>query len=277
MCYNTAMSVLPVSTTDNSKRAREAAADEAVGGVAGDGAVGGAARESVGGVAGDGGVGGAAETARPGLRDGVRAGLPFVLPTLAIGMSFGVLAEPVMGAFAAIVMSVLVFGGAAQFASVSLLAAGGSLASAVSAGLLINTRFLPMGLAVAPNLKGGPLRRAAEGQTVIDASWALANRGDGTFDRVLMMGATLPQALAWWIGTAIGALGGALLGDPAALGLDAVFPAFYLALLAEEVRDRSMLSSALLAAAIALVLVPFAPPGIPVVVASAAALLGLRK
>jgi 4-azaleucine resistance transporter AzlC len=213
----------------------------------------------------------------PRLIDGVKAGLPFVLPTLAIGMSFGVLAEPVMGAFAAIAMSVLVFGGAAQFASVSIMAAGGSLASAVSAGLLINTRFLPMGLAVAPNLKGGPLRRAAEGQTIVDASWALANRGDGTFDRLLMMGATIPQAAAWWLGTAIGVLGGSLIGDPATFGLDAMFPAFYLALLAEEMHDRSMLSSALLGAAIALVLVPFAPPGIPVVAASAAALLGLRR
>ena len=211
------------------------------------------------------------------LRDGVIAGLPFVLPTFAIGVSFGVLAEPVMGAFAAIAMSILVFGGAAQFASVSILAAGGSLASAVSAGLLINTRFLPMGLAVAPSLRGGPLRRAAEAQTMVDASWALANRGDGTFDRETMMGATIPQAAAWWIGTAVGALGGALLGDPEALGLDAMFPAFYLALLAEELGDRSMLSSAVLGAAIAIILVPFAPPGIPVVAASAAALLGLRS
>ncbi|HWM11461.1 MAG TPA: AzlC family ABC transporter permease [Solirubrobacteraceae bacterium] len=211
------------------------------------------------------------------LKDGIKAGLPFVLPTLAIGMSFGVLAEPLMGAWAAIAMSILVFSGAAQFASVSILVAGGSLFSAVSAGLLINTRFLPMGLAVAPTLKGGPLRRAAEGQTMIDASWALANRGDGTFDREIMMGATFPQAAAWWIGTAIGAFGGALVGDPAALGLDAMFPAFYLALLAEELRDRSMLSSALLGAAIAIVLIPFAPPGIPVVAASAAALLGLRR
>jgi len=211
------------------------------------------------------------------LMDGIRAALPFVLPTLAIGMSFGVLAEPVMGAWTAIAMSILVFGGAAQFASVSILAAGGGLASAVSAGLLINARFLPMGLAVAPALKGGPLRRAAEGQTLVDASWAIANRGDGTFDRLKMMGATIPQAAAWWAGTAIGAFAGAMLGDPEALGLDAVFPAFYLALLAEEMRDRTMFASALLGGAIALVLIPFTPPGIPVVAASLAALLGVRS
>jgi 4-azaleucine resistance transporter AzlC len=214
---------------------------------------------------------------RTGVRSGVTAGIAFALPTFALGASFGVLAEPVMGAPAAIVMSLVVFAGAAQFAALSVLAAGGALASAVCAGLLINARFLPMGLAVAPALHGGPLQRAAEGQGMIDASWALANRGDGTFDRELMLGASIPQALCWWAGTAVGALGGAALGDPQALGLDAMFPAFYLALLAEEIGDRSALSSALLGAAIALVLVPFTPPGIPVVAAAAGALLGLRR
>jgi predicted branched-subunit amino acid permease len=92
-----------------------------------------------------------------------------------------------------------------------------------------------------------------------------------------MLGAAIPQAACWWSGTAIGALGGALIGDPAALGLDAMFPAFYLALLVGEMDLRTTLPSALLGAAIALFLVPFAPPGIPVVAASAAALLGLRR
>jgi 4-azaleucine resistance transporter AzlC len=213
----------------------------------------------------------------PRMRRGFKAGLAFTIPTLALGASFGVLAEPEMGATAAILMSVLVFAGAAQFASVTVLAAGGSVASAVSAGLLINARFLPMGLALAPALRGGPLRRAAEGQAMVDASWAIAQRGDGRFDREMMLGATIPQAACWWAGTAIGALGGSLIGDPQALGLDAMFPAFYLALLVGEMDLRTTLPSALLGAAIALALVPFAPPGIPVVAASLAALLGLRR
>jgi 4-azaleucine resistance transporter AzlC len=210
-----------------------------------------------------------------GMRQGIKAGLVFAVPTFALGASFGVLAEPVMGATAAILMSIFVFAGAAQFGSVTVLAAGGGVASAVTAGLLINGRFLPMGLALAPALSGGPLRRAAEAQAMVDASWALANRGDGRFDRELMLGATIPQALCWWTGTALGALGGSLLGDPQTLGLDAMFPAFYLALLVGEMDLRSTFPSALLGAAIALALVPFAPPGIPVIAASVAALLGL--
>jgi 4-azaleucine resistance transporter AzlC len=211
------------------------------------------------------------------MKDGFKAGLAFTIPTFALGASFGVLAQPVMGSTAAIVMSVVVFGGAAQFASVTVLAASGGVASAVSAGLLINGRFLPMGLALAPALRGGRLRRAVEGQAMVDASWALANRGDGRFDREVMIGATIPQAAAWWTGTAVGALGGSLIGDPQALGLDAMFPAFYLALLVSELDLRRTLPSALLGAVIALALVPFAPPGIPIVAASAAALLGLRE
>jgi 4-azaleucine resistance transporter AzlC len=209
------------------------------------------------------------------MRQGFKAGLAFAVPTFALGASFGVLAEPQMGATAAIAMSILVFAGAAQFASVTVLAAGGGIASAVTAGLLINARFLPMGLALAPALRGGPLRRAAEGQAMVDASWALANQGDGRFDRDLMIGATIPQAACWWAGTALGALGGSLLGDPQTLGLDAMFPAFYLALLVGEMDLRRTFPSALLGAAIALCLVPFTPPGIPVIAASAAALLGL--
>ena len=90
-----------------------------------------------------------------------------------------------------------------------------------------------------------------------------------------MIGATIPQGVGWIAGTAIGVLGGNLIGDPERLGLDVIFPAFFLALLAEELRNRREVAVALIASALALALVPFAPPGVPVIAASAAALLGL--
>jgi branched chain amino acid efflux pump len=211
------------------------------------------------------------------LRAGIRAGLPFALATFVLGASFGVLAEPVMGAVAPIVMSIIVFAGAAQFAALSVLAVGGGAAAAVAAGLLLNARFLPMGFAIGPSLRGRPLRRAAQGQALVDASFALASRGDGTFDRGVLIGSTLPQAAAWISGTVVGVLGGAALADPGRFGLDAVFPAFYLALLVEEVRSRRALTAALLGAAIALALLPSAPPGVPVIAGAAAALVGLRR
>jgi len=183
----------------------------------------------------------------------------------------------VIGAAAAIAMSFIVYAGSAQFTAVSTLAAGGTAGASVIAGLLMNARFLPMGIAAAPSLKGGRLRRAAEGQAVIDASWAIASDGEGHFDRELLIGATIPQAFAWWAGTALGALGGSLLGDPKTLGLDAVFPAFFLALLVNELRNRRAMAAAAIAATLALLLIPRVPAGIPVVAASVAALLGLVR
>ncbi|MDP8950380.1 MAG: AzlC family ABC transporter permease [Actinomycetota bacterium] len=211
---------------------------------------------------------------------GARAGLPFALATLVLGISFGVLARSLgWGALAPIVFSIIAFSGSAQFAVASVLGSGGGVVPAFIAAVLLNARFGPMGIAVAPYLKGGPLRRALEGQAVIDASWALASRGGGRFDREFMIGATVPQGVAWIVGTAIGALGGDFIGNPERLGLDAIFPAFFLALLADELRGggRAVVVVALIAAALALTLVPFAPSGVPVIAACVAALLGLRR
>ena len=79
--------------------------------------------------------------------------------------------------------------------------------------------------------------RAAIGQAMIDFSWAAASRGGGRFDPDFMLGATLPSYPCWVAGTAIGVFAGDLIGDPAALGLDALFPAFFLCLLVEGERD----------------------------------------
>jgi len=213
----------------------------------------------------------------PTYRDGVRAGLGFVLPTIAVATSFGVLAEPVIGAIPAIVMSVIVYAGSAQVAALTVLAGGGGAGAAVTAGLLMNTRFLPMGLALGPSLPGGAALRALQGQAVVDPSWALANRGGGRFDRRLLIGSTIPQFVAWVSGTAVGVFAGDVIGDPATLGLDALFPAFYLALLVQELRGRRPLVAALLGAAIAIALLPFAPPGLPVIAATSAALIALWR
>jgi branched chain amino acid efflux pump len=209
-------------------------------------------------------------------RAGLKAGVGFALAAFVLGVSFGVLAEPIMGPIAPVVMSAVLFAGASQFGATAVLAAGGDAFTAIAAGTMLNARFLPMGVAAATALHGSPLRRAVEGQAVVDASWALAVQGDGRFDRELMIGATIPQYPAWVGGTLIGVLGGSALGDPAALGLDAIFPAFFVGLLAAELSRPRALAAALLGGAIALALTPLLPPGLPVLLASAAALIGLR-
>ncbi|HWK28217.1 MAG TPA: AzlC family ABC transporter permease [Solirubrobacter sp.] len=198
-----------------------------------------------------------------------------MLPAVAVGASFGVLAQPVMGSVAPVVMSMIVFSSAAQFAALTVLAAGGGAVAAIAAGMLMNGRWLPMGLAIAPYLPGGRLRRAVQSLALVDASFALASRGDGTYDRGVMIGATIPQWFAWTGGTLLGVLGGTLVDDPGTWGLDAMFPAFFLVLLAGETRGRLPRIAAGLGGMIALALMPFAPGGVPVLAAAAAALIGL--
>jgi predicted branched-subunit amino acid permease len=105
----------------------------------------------------------------------------------------------------------------------------------------------------------------------------MAARGDGTFDRWFLFGSTAVQYVTWVGGTVLGVLGGSALGDTDRLGLDAIYPAFFLALLLGEARDRRKLGVAGLGALIALALVPVAPAGVPVLVASTAALAGLHR
>lgn len=217
-----------------------------------------------------------ARSDRESFREGFRQGLPFGAVGFVISVSFGVLAtEAGFTAWQAIATGGLVFAGSAQFASLAVVAGGGGIPAALAAATLMNSRFLAMGIALAPSLPGGPVRRAAQGQTVVDSSWALASRGDGTFDRWRLFGTTLPQYFMWLAGTVVGAFAGDLIGDPERLGLDALFPTFFVAILVAELKRPGARVVALTGGVIALALVPWTPPGIPILVASVAALLGL--
>lgn len=210
--------------------------------------------------------------------DGVRAGVPFAVAGFMLAISFGVVAQEAgFSAIAAIVFSAIVFAGSAQFAAVAIIAQGGTAGAVVVAAALVNSRFLPMGAALGPSLRGGAVTRAAQGQAVIDASWALAARGDGSFDRMMLFGSSAIGYVAWTLGTIAGAIWGEKLGDPEALGLDAIFPAFFVALLLLEMKSRRAIGVAALGALIALALVPVAPAGVPVMVASVASLVGLHR
>jgi 4-azaleucine resistance transporter AzlC len=212
------------------------------------------------------------------FRAGLRAGAPFAIAGCLLSLSFGVLARDAgMPVVAVIVMSMIVYAGSAQFAAISIVGAGGGVGAAVAAAAMMNSRFLAMGIALGPSLPGGPWRRAAQGQAVVDSSWAMSARGDGTFDRVFLFGSTAVQYVTWQAGTVAGALAGNVLGDTHRLGLDAVYPAFFLALLIVEVRRPRAGRVAVGGALIALALVPFAPAGVPILAASVAALAGVRE
>lgn len=214
-----------------------------------------------------------------GLRDGLRAVIPLTVAVAGFGVSFGVLAEATgMGTIAPVVMSATTFAGSAQFAAIAILGEGGAVATAIVAALLLNARYGPIGVTVAPWLPGGPFSRFLRAQLVVDESWALASEGHGRYDPHVLLGAGLGLFPAWVGGTLVGVVLGDVLPDPETMGLDAAFPALFLGLLWPQLRGRPLaIRAAALGATIALVLTPLLPVGLPIVAAATATLLGLRR
>ena len=211
------------------------------------------------------------------LRDGVRAGLPIALGPLLFGISFGLLAKSTgMGSAESIVFSATTFAGSAQFAAVSILGAGGSVVAAVLAAVFLNARYAPMSFAAAGVFRGAWWRRLLEAQLLVDESWALAGRG-GRFRREVLIGVGLLLYVLWIFGTAVGTFVGDRLGKPSDYGLDAAFAALFLGLAAPTLGGRRARVAAAVGGLIVLVLLPVAPAGVPLVAASVACLLGLRR
>jgi 4-azaleucine resistance transporter AzlC len=194
------------------------------------------------------------------------------------GVSFGIVARTAdMGLMAATVMSATTFAGSAQFAGASVLATGGGLAAAIVAACLLNARYIPIGISIAPAITGGRLRRLLTAQLVVDESWAVAHVGDGRYSLGRLLGAGPLIYVAWVGGTVLGVLGASVVGDPEQYGLDVVPPVLFLALLSRQLRSRRAVLAAVLGAAIALGLTPVTTPGIPLVAASVACLVGLSR
>ena len=215
--------------------------------------------------------------AAPRIRDGVRAALPLAPSPILFGLSFGVLSDATgFGGAAAVVMSATTFSGAAQFASVSVLDAGGTVAAAILAAVFLNARYVAISMTVSSIFPGSRLRRLVESQAIVDESWAISGRS-GRFEWPILVGAGLFFYVLWVASTALGTVLGGVLENPDELGLDAAFAALFLALAVPYLRERRARQAAALAAGIVLVLLPFAPAGVPIIAAAAACLLGLKR
>jgi branched chain amino acid efflux pump len=194
-----------------------------------------------------------------------------------VAISFGVLAVANgLSVPQTVAMSSLVFTGASQYAAVGVIAGGGSGAAAVASGLLLAARNGVYGLALAPILRGSLGRRLLASHFVLDESTAMATAQPDHAGQVRAFWASgLAIFVCWNIGTLIGALAGGALGDPATLGLDAAFPAGFVVLIGPHLRTRAGRQAALLAAALVLLTTPFLRPGVPILVAALAILIGL--
>jgi predicted branched-subunit amino acid permease len=216
-------------------------------------------------------------------RAGVRAVAGILPAAVAFGISFGLVAHASgIPAPPAIVMSLTTFAGSAQFALAASLHNGGGLTAGLVAAILLNLRYLPIGLSVAHAVPGRWWQRLLGAQLVVDESWAVGAIAPGRWAPRRLLGAGLAMYVAWTAGTILGSVGGSALGDPQRLGLDAAFPALFLALLAGMLRTgagdadhvRRARLAAVLGATIALVAIPISPPGVPLICAAAACLVG---
>jgi len=201
-----------------------------------------------------------------------------------IGLSYGALA--VASGFPLWVpaaQSVLVLAGASEFLFIGIVAAGGNPLAAAAAGLLVNARHLPYGLALpdmtgpdmtGPDVTGRGWRRLLGSHVMNDESvvFALAQE-DLPRKRAAYWACGLGVLLCWPAGAILGALIGGVIGNTGAFGLDAMFPAVILALIMPALRDRLTRRAALAGAVIALAVTPFLPAGLPVLLALAGVLV----
>ncbi|WP_084519967.1 AzlC family ABC transporter permease [Nocardia mexicana] len=201
------------------------------------------------------------------------------LAVVAIGVSYGASAVTSgMPAWLPLLLSVLVLAGGAEFLFVGIIAAGGGLVAAVLAGLVVNARHLPYGLAV-PDVVGTGWRRLIGTHVMNDESVALAlAESDRDRRRAAFWLCGLGVLLAWPLGAVLGVAIGAAVPDPDRFGLDAVFPAVLVALALPAIRgDRATRRATLVGAAVAAGTTPFLGAGLPVLLALPAVLLALGR
>jgi predicted branched-subunit amino acid permease len=183
------------------------------------------------------------------------------------GIVFGAAAATAgLSLLQAVGYSALVFGGSSQFAAVEILADGGSVGAAAIAGLLLNVRSLAFGVIMAPALFGAWWQRAAMSQLMIDESTAVgAAQVEQRWRRHGYLVAGIGVFVVWNLTTILGHAAFAGAGDLITeLGLDVAGPAAFLALLWPRLSSVPQRRTAMVGALIALVLIPFAPPGVPI-------------
>ncbi|WP_131738305.1 AzlC family ABC transporter permease [Actinomadura roseirufa] len=208
------------------------------------------------------------------VRDGVGVGLAVGLS----GLAFGAAAVTAgLSVAQSLVLSLLAFTGASQFALIGVIGGGGGLVAGSLGAILLGGRNALYGLRLARTLDVRGWRRLLTAQVVIDETLAVATAQPGrAAARAGFVATAIPLYLTWNLCTWLGAAGAARLGDPEAVGLDVLGPAVFLALLWPRLTaGRTEMRVAAGAAVIAIGATPLLPTGVPVMLAAAAALPAL--
>jgi predicted branched-subunit amino acid permease len=197
------------------------------------------------------------------------------LATGAYGVSFGAIATGAgLDVWQACAMSLAVFTGASQFAFIGVIASGGNPLAGAFAALLLGSRNMFYGLSIAPLLRLKGPARIVSSHLVMDESTAMTITRETTRQaRLGFFWTGLSIFVLWNATTLIGALAGTAMGDPRDYGLDAAVGAAFLGLLWPRLNSWGARFTALLAAAVALGLVPFTAAGLPIIIGGAVAVI----
>lgn len=203
--------------------------------------------------------------------------------TGAYGVSFGALSVAAgLDVWQTQALSLLMFTGGSQFAFVGIIGAGGLVAApaAIATAALLGLRNGPYAIQNALFLGVRGARRVLAAQLTIDESTAvgIAQRTPDA-QRLGFWHTGVAVFVFWNLATLVGSVLGNALGDPRAWGLDAAAAAAFCALLWPRLRSRDAVATAVLAAFIAALSAPYVPAGVPVILATLAALvvgLGVR-
>ncbi|MCU1502315.1 MAG: AzlC family transporter permease [Ilumatobacteraceae bacterium] len=212
----------------------------------------------------------------PRTRTVVTASITLGVAVGVFGISFGVGAVSAHATvLQACAISLLVFTGASQFSAISVLLAGGSYSSALGGALVLGARNGVYGLAMSTHLTGRLGTRVLAAQLTIDESTSMALAQDDEQHRRVAFWITGCSVFVFWnLGTLVGALAGRAI-DPQTFGLDAAFPAAYVAMVWPLLRGRRPLMAAAIGAVVCVALIPFAPIGVPILCAALAVLVGV--
>ena len=209
----------------------------------------------------------------------VSTSLSVALATGIYGVSFGAIGVAAgLDVLSVMLLSLLMFSGASQFAFVGVVAAGGAPITAIASAWLMGVRNSFYALRMNPEFEPKGFLRLLRAQLTIDESNAVSAAQQGYKDRDLGFWLTGIGVFVFWnLATLLGAIGGNLIGSVDVWGLDAAAAAAFLGLLWPRLKENLLLAA--LGALVALVSVPFLPAGVPILLAALVALLpiGRRK
>ena len=214
----------------------------------------------------------------PSLRPMIVACTTLSMAVGVFGVSFGVGSVAAGSSIAqTCALSLLVFTGASQFSAVSVVGAGGSFGSALGGALLLAARNGVYGLAMSRRIHGRLLTRLVAAQLTIDETTAMSvGQRDPRAQRIAFWFTGVTLYVFWNLGTLLGAVAGSAI-DPTTFGLDAAFPAGFVAMVWPLLSDRRARQAAVLGGVICAVAIPLTAIGVPILLSALAVLVGLQR